>query len=62
MIFFTVCCASDKTNLRVFCSVASKNTVMNLLHEIEKLTDIERLFLYFKLPLGRSSDVDPLRM
>ena len=42
--------------------MASKKTVSNLLLEIEKLSDTERLLLYFKLPLGRSSDVDPLRM
>jgi len=44
------------------CSVVSKKVVSNLLHEIEKLSDMERLLFYFKLPLGRSSDVDPLRM
>ena len=42
--------------------MASKKTVSNLLLEVEKLSDTERLLLYFKLPLGRSSDMDPLRM
>ncbi len=44
------------------CSMSSKKTVSNLLLEVEKLSDTERLLLYFRLPLGRSSDVDPLRM
>ncbi|XP_046442760.1 uncharacterized protein LOC124193138 isoform X5 [Daphnia pulex] len=43
-------------------SMASKKIVSNLLLEVEKLSDTERLLLYYKLPLGRSSDVDPLRM
>lgn len=46
----------------IYFSVASKKTVSNVLLEIEKLSDTERLLLYFKLPLGRSTDVDPLRM
>ncbi|XP_057377035.1 uncharacterized protein LOC130698421 [Daphnia carinata] len=43
-------------------SMASKKIVSNLLLEVDKLSDTERLLLYYKLPLGRSTDIDPLRM
>lgn len=46
----------------MFCSMASKKIVSNLLLEVDKLSDTERLLLYYKLPLGRSTDIDPLRM
>ncbi|KAK4036458.1 hypothetical protein OUZ56_028512 [Daphnia magna] len=43
-------------------NLAKKKIVSNMLLEVDKLSDTERLLLYYKLPLGRSTDIDPLRM
>ncbi|KAL7641437.1 UNVERIFIED_CONTAM: hypothetical protein RMT77_008577 [Armadillidium vulgare] len=42
-------------------SVSSKCVVDSLLQQINQLTDVEKCYLYFKLPTGRSPEQDPLK-
>ncbi|XP_067004869.2 uncharacterized protein [Anabrus simplex] len=42
-------------------SPGSKQTVMNIVDQVNQLTMPEKLLLYLKLPTGKSSTVDPLR-
>ena len=46
----------------IFCfSNENKKRVSNLLEEIESLSDVEKLYLYLKLPTGQPADFDPLK-
>jgi len=42
-------------------SAESQKTVDNILDQVTKLTSLDKLLLYLKLPGGRLGDIDPLR-
>lgn len=46
---------------RLFCSEKSRHTIHSILEEVKKLSKLEKLLLYLKLPTEHSNSIDPLR-
>lgn len=42
-------------------SEKSRHTIHNILEEVKKLSKLEKLLLYLKLPTEHSNSIDPLR-